>query len=212
MWAPNSRPPIDDGNNLEHERQPDVIPLNSADEEQLSMSLRDIVPKDKEIVMREEDFIVSKTDLKGRITYGNQTFIQFSGFEESQILGIQHNVIRHPDMPRAVFKLLWGSIQEGKEIFAYVKNICKDGSFYWVIANVTPSVNESGQVLGYYSVRRKPNPRAIPVISDLYRKMLEEERRVGARDAIDASTKMMHQYLNEKGMSYEQFVLSLQSA
>ena len=81
------------------------------------MSLRDIVPKDKEIVMREEDFIVSKTDLKGRITYGNQTFIQFSGFEESQILGIQHNVIRHPDMPRAVFKLLWGSIQEGKEIF-----------------------------------------------------------------------------------------------
>jgi hypothetical protein len=73
-------------------------------------------------------------------------------------------------------------------------------------------VDESGQVLGYYSVRRKPHPRAIPIITDLYRKMLEEERRVGARDAIDASTKLMHQYLNEKGMSYEQFVLSLQSA
>ena len=176
------------------------------------MGLRDIVPTDKEIVMRDEDFIVSKTDLKGRITYGNQTFIQFSGFEEHEILGIQHNVIRHPDMPRAVFKLLWSSIQEGKEIFAYVKNICKDGSFYWVIANITPSVDESGQVLGYYSVRRKPHARAIPVIVDLYRKLLEEERRVGAKDAIDASTRMMHQYLNEKGMSYEQFVLSLQSA
>lgn len=186
--------------------------MQAADEEHTTMGLRDIVPTDKEIVMRDEDFIVSKTDLKGRITYGNQTFIQFSGFEEHEILGVQHNVIRHPDMPRFVFKLLWGSIQEGKEIFAYVKNICKDGSYYWVIANVTPSVDECGQVLGYYSVRRKPHARAIPVITDLYRKLLEEERRVGAKDAIDASTKMMHQYLNEKGMSYEQFVLSLQSA
>jgi PAS domain S-box-containing protein len=176
------------------------------------MGLRDIVPTDKEIVMRDDDFIVSKTDLKGRITYGNQTFIQFSGFEESEILGVQHNVIRHPDMPRAIFKLLWSSIQNTQEIFAYVKNICKDGSFYWVIANITPSIDATGQVLGYYSVRRKPHARAIPVITDLYRKMLDEERRVGSRDAIDASTRLMHGFLNQKGMSYEQFVLSLQSA
>jgi PAS domain S-box-containing protein len=176
------------------------------------MSLRDIVPTDKEIVMREDDFIVSKTDLKGRITYGNKTFLEFSGFEEKDMLGIQHNVIRHPDMPRAVFKMLWSSIQEGREIFAYVKNICKDGSFYWVIANITPSVDEKGQVLGYYSVRRKPHPRAIPVISALYRKMLDEERRVGSRDAIAASTRVMDEFLNEKGMGYEQFVLTLQSA
>jgi PAS domain S-box-containing protein len=176
------------------------------------MGLRDIVPTDKEIVMREDDFIVSKTDLKGRITYGNKTFIEFSGFDEKEILGIQHNVIRHPDMPRAVFKLLWQSIQDRKEIFAYVKNICKNGSFYWVIANVTPSVDASGQVLGYYSVRRKPHARAIPVISELYRQMLDEERRVGARDAIAASTQVMEKFLSEKDMSYEQFVLSLQSA
>lgn len=176
------------------------------------MSLRDIVPTDKEIVMREDDFIVSKTDLKGRITYGNKTFIEFSGFEEKDILGIQHNVIRHPDMPRAVFKMLWSSIQEGREIFAYVKNICKDGSFYWVIANITPSVDEKGQVLGYYSVRRKPHARAIPVIAALYRRMLDEERRVGSRDAIAASTRLMDDFLNEKGMGYEQFVLTLQSS
>jgi PAS domain S-box-containing protein len=176
------------------------------------MSLRDIVPTDKEIVMREDDFIVSKTDLKGRITYGNKTFIEFSGFKEKDVLGIQHNVIRHPDMPRAIFKLLWSSIQEGKEIFAYVKNICKDGSFYWVIANITPSIDENGQVLGYYSVRRKPHARAIPVIAPLYSRMLAEERRVGTRDAIAASHKLMDDFLHQKGMSYEQFVLSLQSA
>lgn len=176
------------------------------------MNLRKIVPTDNEIVMREDDFIVSKTDLKGRITYGNQTFIEFSGFEEKDLLGIQHNVIRHPDMPRAVFKLLWGHIQQAKEIFAYVKNISSNGSYYWVIANVTPSLDDSGNVLGYYSVRRKPNPRAIPVISDLYRRMVEAEKKAGTKDAIAASTQLLEQVLNEKGMSYEQFVLSLQAA
>ena len=171
-----------------------------------------VTPTQQERVMREDDFIISKTDLKGRISYCNRIFIEFSGYAEHELLGAQHNIIRHPDMPRGVFKLLWDVVGQGNEIFAYVKNICKDGSYYWVIANVTPSVDERGQVLGYYSVRRKPHARAIPVITDLYRKLLEEERRVGAKDAIDASTKMMHQYLNEKGMSYEQFVLSLQSA
>jgi hypothetical protein len=78
------------------------------------MSLRDIVPTDKEIVMREDDFIVSKTDLKGRITYGNKTFIEFSGFEEKDILAIQHNVNRQPDMPRGVYTLVWGRLQDVK--------------------------------------------------------------------------------------------------
>jgi len=82
------------------------------------MSKRDITPTDREIVMREDDFIVSKTDLKGRITYGNRIFIEFSGFEEREVIGTQHNLVRHPDMPRGIFKLLWGSVQDNKEIFA----------------------------------------------------------------------------------------------
>ncbi len=175
------------------------------------MSKRDITPTDREIVMREDDFIVSKTDLKGRITYGNRIFIEFSGFDEREVIGVQHNLVRHPDMPRGVFKLLWGNIQEGKEIFAYVKNICKDGSFYWVLANVTPSLDASGNAVGYYSVRRKPNPRALPIVTQLYRNMLNEERNAGSRDAIAASSRVMEQFLKEKGQSYENFILSLQS-
>ncbi len=175
------------------------------------MSKRNIQPTDREIVMREDDFIVSKTDLKGRITYGNRIFIEFSGFDERELIGVQHNVVRHPDMPRGVFKLLWGHIQDSKEIFAYVKNMCADGSYYWVLANVTPSVDPSGNVLGYYSVRRKPNPHAIPIVTQLYRDMLAEERRAGARDAIDASQRVLQQFLNDKGQSYEELVLSLQS-
>ncbi len=176
------------------------------------MANQRIVPTDHEIVMRDEDFIVSKTDLKGRITYANQVFIEFSGFRESEFIGKQHNVIRHPDMPRAIFKLLWDSIQSGREIFAYVKNICKDGSYYWVLANVTPSFDASGKVVGYYSVRRKPNPKAVRIVHEIYKRMRAEEQRAGARDAIDASTRYLNGLLAEKGVSYEQFVLELQSA
>lgn len=176
------------------------------------MARQHITPRDHELVMRDEDFIVSKTDTKGRITYANQVFIEFSGFAESEFMGKQHNVIRHPDMPRAVFKLLWDHIQSRKEIFAYVKNICKDGSYYWVIANVTPSIDDNGQVLGYYSVRRKPNPKAISVISDLYRQMLQIEQQAGPRDAIEASNRHLQALLDSKAMTYEEFILGLQAS
>ena len=161
--------------------------------------------------MREGDFIVSKTDLKGHITYANKVFKEFSGFEESEFLGKQHNLIRHPDMPRCVFKLLWEHIQSGQEIFAFVKNICKDGGYYWVWANVTPSLDANGHVLGYYSVRRKPNPKAIPHVAALYRQLLQIEQSAGSRDAIDASRAHLLQLLSQQGVSYERFILDLQS-
>ncbi len=170
-----------------------------------------ITPNDREIVMRDDDFIVSKTDPKGRITYGNKIFIEFSGYEERDLIGKQHNVVRHPDMPRAVFHLLWSHIQSRQEIFAYVKNLCKDGSFYWVLANVTPSVDPQGNVVGFYSVRRKPNRKAVAYVTDLYRKMLEVERQAGTKDAISASTAHLETLLKEKGVTYEQFALGLQA-
>ncbi|MEY3572453.1 MAG: Aerotaxis receptor [Pseudomonadota bacterium] len=170
-----------------------------------------IAPTDREVVMRDDDFIVSKTDPRGRITYGNKIFIEFSGFEERDLLGKQHNVVRHPDMPRAVFHMLWGHIQSRQEIFAYVKNLCKDGSFYWVLANVTPSIDPQGNVVGYYSVRRKPNRKAVAYVTDLYRTMLDIERQAGTKDAIAASTAHLEGLLKEKGVTYEQFALGLQA-
>jgi PAS domain S-box-containing protein len=175
------------------------------------VSKRNIVPTDHEMVMSDDEIIVSKTDLKGRIAYGNSTFLKFAGFPESELIGTQHNIIRHPDMPRGVFKLFWDTLQRGEEIFAYVKNISSDGSFYWVLANVTPSVDEKGQVLGYYSVRRKPNRRAIEAVSALYSEMLAAERQAGSRDAIAASTEVLNRYLQTKGQTYEQMVLALQA-
>ncbi len=168
-----------------------------------------IQPTSVEKSMRENDFIVSKTDLKGRIIYGNRIFIEFSGYTEAELLGAQHNIIRHPDMPRAVFKLLWDTIQTGQECFAYVKNMARDGSFYWVVANVTPAYDAEGKLSGYLSVRRKPKPESVRVVDGLYRAMWAEEKRVGARDAIAASTRILTNLLTEKGVSYEEFILSL---
>ncbi|MBI3223163.1 MAG: PAS domain S-box protein [Nitrosomonadales bacterium] len=170
---------------------------------------RAITPTDVERMMREDDFIVSMTDLKGRITYGNRIFIEFSGYSEDELLGTQHNIIRHPDMPRAVFKLLWDKIQAREECFAYVKNMSKDGGFYWVFANVTPIYDPSGNVTGYLSVRRKPRQSGIQVVSSLYAAMLEEEKKAGPANAIAASTKLLVDVLNEKGLSYDELVLAI---
>lgn len=160
--------------------------------------------------MREQDFIVSKTDPKGRITYGNQIFIEFSGYTEKELLGEQHNIIRHPDMPRAVFNLLWDTISQGNEIFAFVKNLAKDGSYYWVYANVTADHDTQGNISGYFSVRRKPNPNAVSAVSQLYAQMLAEEQKVRPKQAIEASSNILMDFLNDKGLSYEELIIALQ--
>lgn len=159
--------------------------------------------------MRAEDFIVSKTDAKGRIIYCNPIFIEFSGYSEPELLGKQHNIVRHPDMPRATFKLAWDSIQAGHEFFAYVKNMSKDGSFYWVFAHMTPDQGEHGQPVGYTSVRRCPRPEALAVIEPLYAAMLSAERAAGSRDAIAAGYKVLQQHLSMEGKSYEELVLTI---
>jgi PAS domain S-box-containing protein len=159
--------------------------------------------------MREGDFIVSMTDLKGRITYGNRIFIEFSGYSSSELIGTQHNIIRHPDMPRAVFQLLWDKIQAGNECFAYVKNMSKDGGFYWVFANVTPTFDLDGKITGYLSVRRKPKISGIQVVTGLYAAMLAEEKKAGSANAIAASTRLLVDVLNEKRLSYDELVLAI---
>lgn len=159
--------------------------------------------------MRADDFIVSKTDAKGRITYCNPIFIEFSGYTESELLGKQHNIIRHPDMPRATFKLAWDTIQSGREFFAYVKNMSKDGSYYWVLAHMTPDLGPNGQPMGYTSVRRCPRPDAIDAIQVIYKEMVAAERAANARDALDAGLNVLNRYLAKEGKSYEELVLSV---
>ncbi len=156
--------------------------------------------------MQKNDFIISKTDLKGRITYTNQIFMKMSGYTEAELLGKPHNIIRHADMPKAVFKLLWKMVQDGEEIFAFVINKSKNGDDYWVYANVTPSMDENGKTIAYYSVRRMPNPKAIEIVAPVYKIMLQAEKTGG----VDAGMKVLTDILNEKGVSYNEFIIAIQ--
>jgi len=158
------------------------------------------------IEMREDDFIVSKTDLKGRITYTNKIFMEMAGYTEAELLGKPHSIIRNPDMPKAVFKYLWDTIKKKEEVFAYVINKTKDGNGYWVYANVTASLDAKGNIVGYYSVRRRPNPKALETIIPLYKKMIEVEK----SDGVDASFKILTDILEEKGVSYDELIISIQ--
>jgi len=170
---------------------------------------KDIVPTNEEQVMHEHDFIVSKTDTKGRLVYCNRIFIEYSGYTEEELIGKQHNVVRHPDMPRSAFALLWSTIKGGDEFFAYVKNMRKDGGFYWVLANVTPSYDESHNIVGYFSVRRKPLPEKVRVIEALYAQMLAAEKQAGASGAVAAGTEVLLDVINGTGKSYREFILSI---
>lgn len=118
--------------------------------------------------VRDGESIVSKTDLKGLITYCNPYFMEVSGFEEQELIGSPHNILRHPDMPAAAFADMWTTIKAGQQWTGIVKNRCKNGNHYWVRANVTPLV-ENGQVTGYLSVRTKPLRSEIEVADKLYR-------------------------------------------
>jgi len=154
----------------------------------------------------ENDFIVSKTDKKGRLTYVNKIFMDLAEYDEDELLGKPHNIIRHPDMPKAVFKLLWDRIQAKEEIFAFVVNKTKNNNSYWVYANITPSLDERDNIIGYYSVRRKPNPQAIATLKPIYAKMLQAEKSGG----IDAGMKLLTDLLYQEGVSYDEFIISLQ--
>ncbi|DAB30723.1 MAG TPA: PAS sensor protein [Sulfurimonas sp. UBA12504] len=157
--------------------------------------------------MKDEDFIVSKTDLKGRIIYCNKIFMEMAEYTEEELLGKPHSIIRHPDMPKAVFRHLWNVIPTKQEVFAFVINKTKNNNDYWVYANVTATVDTNGKIVDYYSVRRKPNPKALAVIIPLYRKMIEVEKSSG----VDASFKVLTDILAEKGVSYDELVISLQN-
>jgi PAS domain S-box-containing protein len=163
-----------------------------------------ITPRENERTFTENILLVTKTDLQGKITYANRGFMEIVQMEEDELLGAPHNIIRHPEMPKIIFKYLWSYLQSGKEIHAYVKNICADGSYYWVMANVTPSYDKKNKIIGYHSARRKPTKKALEIIIPLYKKLLNAEKSGG----MNASEKIMSDLLKEKGVNYDEFILS----
>lgn len=176
------------------------------------MATRTIQPTGVERTFRDDQILVSKTDLTGKITYVNQVFIEVSGYPEAELLGAPHSLIRHPEMPRAIFHLLWEALHQKREIFAYVKNLCFNGEHYWVLAHVTPTFGRDGAVVGYHSNRRTASRSALAKIEPLYRSLLEEEARHASRpDAAAAGRRALEAQLLIQDQRYDEFVWSLES-
>lgn len=174
------------------------------------MRTESVRPTGVEHVLAPDQIIVSKTDPRGRLIYVNDVFLTISGFSEEELIGMPHNIVRHPSMPRTVFKLLWDRISAGEELFAYVLNLCKDGGHYWVLAHVTPSKGPGGQILGYHSNRRTPAPGSIERISAIYERLLAAEQAEASKPAaLAAGSALLDQILAEAGVEYDEFVWNL---
>jgi PAS domain S-box-containing protein len=171
---------------------------------------RSVRPTGVERTFSADELIVSKTDSRGVITYANDVFLRVSGYAMDEVIGQPHNLIRHPDMPRAVFQLLWDTLAARRELFAYINNLASDGAHYWVLAHVTPSYSADGAVIGYHSNRRRPSPGAIRTVTPLYRRLVEEERRhPTAKAAVAASSRLLDELVAAEAGSYEEFIWSV---
>ena len=167
-------------------------------------------PTGNEVRFGENEIIVSKTDLRGIITYANPVFVRVSGYSVTELVGSPHNLVRHPDMPRCVFHLLWERLKAGHEVFAYVNNLARSGDHYWVFAHVTPSFDPSGNVVGYHSSRRVPYPDALSKVKELYAQLLKAEKaEVVPTRGLEAGRALLDRTLRDAGMAYDPFVFGL---
>jgi PAS domain S-box-containing protein len=172
--------------------------------------MRTVTPTGRERALSDSELIVSKTDLKGVITYANTVFSRIAALPEEDALGAPHSIIRHPDMPRCVFQLLWDTIASGQEIFAYVNNLARDGDNYWVFAHVTPTFDHEGRIVAYHSNRRRPERSAVEKCIPLYAQLKAMEdsytsKTEGCRRALAHVVSM----LEGQGIGYDEFVFSL---
>jgi PAS domain S-box-containing protein len=159
-----------------------------------------------EKVLDQNDFIVSKTDTKGKIIYCNEIFTKMAGYPAKDLIGANHNVIRHPDMPKLAFKILWDMIQKKDEFFGFVKNLCADGGYYWVFAYITADLDLNGNITSYTSVRRKMPQSAIDIITPIYKQLRDAEQTGG----IAASEKILNDLLKQHDIGYREFIINLQ--
>ena len=160
-------------------------------------------PRNEEIVLDPKRYIVSKTDASGVINYANDYFIEVSGYTERELIGQPHNIIRHPDMPKLMYKMLWEALKSGKEFKLIMKNLSKDGRFYWVVASFETNRHaRTDEILGYTAYRKAIEKHVVEKIAPIYKRLCNYEQVNG----VSASERYFTEILNEKKMVYAQFV------
>jgi len=160
---------------------------------------------DEEIKFSKKKFIVSKTDLKGKIIFVNKNFCEISGYNEAELIGADHNILRHPEMPKAIFFLIWQQLLVGNKISGIVKNLVKDGRYYWVIADFEAKKESSGNLKALTAFRRAAPQNVIDTIEELYATMIAIEKKHG----MENSLAYLEAYLEEQNKNYNEFIEEL---
>lgn len=161
----------------------------------------------KEYVLRDDQTVVSKTDLRGNITYVNRDFVQISGFAEDELIGAPQSVLRHPDMPVEAFADFWETIKAGKAWTGLVKNRCKNGDHYWVEANAAPLI-ENGQIVGYTSVRVKPTREQVAQAEVAYKAIRSGEKKLRVKEGAVVKNSALARFMFWERMTYRTKILS----
>jgi PAS domain S-box-containing protein len=164
-------------------------------------SIMGVTPTDVEHEVKDVDIVVSKGNEAGDITYANPIFFKLAGYTQGELLDKPHSLIRHPDMPKIIFKYLWDMLQAGKDVKAFVKNLSKDGGFYWVIAHVKVATNPDGSFRNYVSTRKAMSKSARAVIEPLYKQLLEAEKSGGMKESLT----VLEAFLKDNGASLATF-------
>ncbi|MBF4463865.1 PAS domain-containing protein [Flavobacterium sp. LC2016-12] len=161
---------------------------------------------DKEVTWDKTQVIMSKTNAFGIIEYANEVFVDVSGYEDYELMGQPHNIIRHPDMPKVIFKVLWENLKQGKNFHAIVKNLAKSGRYYWVITDFEIAKDENGVIVNYFGRRQSVPQEVISLhIEPLYKKLLQIE----AASGVEFSEKYLIGFLEEKKRSYVEYIKEL---
>lgn len=162
-----------------------------------------VLPINEAIKLDKHKYIMSRTDTRGIIEFGNDYFFEISGYEPNELIGKPHSMIRHPDMPSVIFKLMWDRLKQGKNIFAVVKNLAKDGRYYWVTTKFEIKKHPvDNSIVGYMAFRQAASPKAVETIEALYKDLLEIEKTGG----VEASEKYLIGYLDSKRLTYDEYI------
>jgi len=160
-----------------------------------------IIPTDEEHEVKNIDIIVSKGDAEGNIKYANPVFFKLAGYTQSELIDKPHSIIRHPDMPKIIFKHLWENLKLGKDVKTFVKNLSKDGGYYWVFAYIRVANNPDGSFRNYVSTRKSMSLNAKHIIDSLYKSLVEAESLGG----VEESQKVLEAFLEENGGNLDSF-------
>lgn len=166
------------------------------------MSIAKPIPTNNEIKLNPKKMIVSKTDVSGKIIYGNDYFCEISGYKESELIASPHSILRHPDMPRAIFHMMWQHLNSGRNIVAVVKNMAKNGDYYWVTTDFDIRRDKLGNIKYYAAFRQAAPKHVVLEMEKLYGKLVEIEKEHSMKASID----YLEAFLEERRMNYDQFI------